>query len=66
MKDSIAAARGWLTADLLGAQRTLARAVMPADVPTHVEVLTDILDDQTKTLEWRTTVALAVLAARDA
>lgn len=69
MDDSIAEAQRWLAADLLGAQRALSRAaiVMPADVPTHVEVLTDILDDEHRwTLDWRVTVARAILAARNA
>lgn len=63
----IVEARSWLAADLLTAQRILTDAEMPSDVPTHVEVLTDILDDELRyTLDWRLTVAYAILAARNA
>lgn len=64
--DPIAEATRWITSDLLSAQRILSKAQLPDRVPAHVEVITDILDSDTYTREWRTTVAAAVLAARAA
>ncbi|WP_280376540.1 FkbM family methyltransferase [Nocardia wallacei] len=62
----ISEALGWLRADPLTAQRALNTAELPADVPRHIEVLDDILrDDHKWTIQWRTTVANAVLTARD-
>lgn len=55
-----------MTSDLLSAQRILSKALLPDRVPAHVEVIADILDSDTYTREWRTTVAAAVLAARAA
>lgn len=66
MTETIAEARAWIAGDLLAAQRVLAAADLPREVPAHVEVLTDILDDRRHTLDWKLTVAAAILAARDA
>ncbi len=66
--DPIDEALRWLRQDLLAAQRVLASARLPAEVPYHVEVVEDILSDpeQRSTTEWKVTVAEALLAARDA